>query len=220
MGSYPGRLRHLSTAHKLDPSTHVVNHRAGLARGSQSLDCYWVPCPQQWEWLCRCNPMQQSHRVMSPCDGMHFWSVSSIFLAVACLLTNADRGGPYLLLDGRQRLLRTFLGSCQHVKCVLLHLAVTYTEHLIVLFVHVAGFLGCIITLLVCTKNKNSTSFVFTNFANETGWSSGVGWCVGQLAALFAFFSLDSATHFAEEMPKREVTVPRVSQFAQTSFHI
>lgn len=82
----------------------------------------------------------------------------------------------------------------------------------LVIYVHVGGFLACIITLLVCTKQKNSAAFVFTTFTNETGWGNGVAWCVGQLSALFAFFSLDSATHFSEEVPRREITVPRVSE--------
>ncbi|KAF2996778.1 hypothetical protein E8E14_004983 [Neopestalotiopsis sp. 37M] len=60
------------------------------------------------------------------------------------------------------------------------------------------------------TKNKNSAEFVFTTSINHTGWTDGIAWCVGQLSSLFAFFSLDTATHFAEETPRREITVPRV----------
>jgi len=63
------------------------------------------------------------------------------------------------------------------------------------------------------TPHKHDAKFVFTEFQNNTGWDSDfVSWCVGLLAALYAYFSLDTATHFSEEIPNASVLVPRASK--------
>ncbi|KFG77664.1 putative GABA permease [Metarhizium anisopliae] len=79
-----------------------------------------------------------------------------------------------------------------------------------VLVIHVTGYFVLIGVLLGCSSNKHDAKFVFTDFQNHTGWDSNfVSWSVGLLAALYAFFSLDSASHFSEEIPRANVLVPR-----------
>jgi choline transport protein len=76
------------------------------------------------------------------------------------------------------------------------------------------GFFVVIITLLVCTDNKNTAEYVFTHFENNVGWKSdGVAWSVGTLTSIFAFFSLDAACHYSEEVENAQVVVPRASKF-------
>lgn len=82
---------------------------------------------------------------------------------------------------------------------------------------HVLGFFIVIIVLLACTKEKNSAKFVFTDFVNSTGWENdGVSWSVGLLTSVFAFFSLDAASHYAEEVENPTVVIPRASKFQPT----
>jgi choline transport protein len=80
--------------------------------------------------------------------------------------------------------------------------------------IHVVGYLIVIGVLAGCTKKKHDAEFVFTHFQNSTGWDSDfVSWSVSLLAALYAYFSLDTATHFSEEIPNASVLVPRASKF-------
>ncbi|KAF2651147.1 amino acid transporter [Lophiostoma macrostomum CBS 122681] len=72
------------------------------------------------------------------------------------------------------------------------------------------GFFIVIGVLAGCTNEKHDAKYVFTHFENNTGWNSdAVAWCVGLLPALYAFFSLDAASHFSEEIESPEIAVPR-----------
>ncbi|KAI4858694.1 putative GABA permease [Hypoxylon rubiginosum] len=80
----------------------------------------------------------------------------------------------------------------------------------LVLVVHVIGYFLTIGVLTGTTKNKHDAAYVFTNFENYTGWDSNfVSWSVGLLSALYAFFSLDAAVHYSDEIPKANVVIPR-----------
>lgn len=84
---------------------------------------------------------------------------------------------------------------------------------LLVVVLHVIGYFVLIGVLAGCTPEKQSAKFVFADFQNSTGWDSDfVSWCVSLLAALYAFFSLDSVTHYAEEIDKADILVPRASK--------
>ncbi|ATY66323.1 GABA permease [Cordyceps militaris] len=79
-----------------------------------------------------------------------------------------------------------------------------------ILVLHVVGYLVVIGVLAGYKKEKHDAAFVFTNFQNRTGWDSDfVAWSVGLLSALYAYFSLDTVTHFSEEIPRANVVVPR-----------
>lgn len=63
------------------------------------------------------------------------------------------------------------------------------------------------------TKEKHDAKFVFADFENKTGWDNNfVSWSIGLLSALYAFFSLDGATHYCEEMDDADIYVPRASE--------
>ncbi|KAJ9149914.1 putative GABA permease [Pleurostoma richardsiae] len=79
-----------------------------------------------------------------------------------------------------------------------------------ILVVHVVGYLITIGLLTGLTKNKHDATYVFTDFHSYTGWDNDfVSWSISLLSALYAFFSIDAAAHFAEEIPKANVAVPR-----------
>ncbi|KAI1083683.1 putative GABA permease [Whalleya microplaca] len=79
-----------------------------------------------------------------------------------------------------------------------------------VLIVHVAGYFIVIGVMLKYTENKHDAKYVFTHFEKQTGWDSDfVSWSVSLLSALYAFFSLDSASHFSEEIENANRLVPR-----------
>lgn len=64
------------------------------------------------------------------------------------------------------------------------------------------------------TKEKHDAKFVFTNFENNTGWDNDfVSWSVGLHSALYAFFSLDGASHYCEEIDDADIYVPRASKY-------
>ncbi|CAH0041244.1 unnamed protein product [Clonostachys rhizophaga] len=92
--------------------------------------------------------------------------------------------------------------------------------------IHIVFFIAIAIVLAVCTPEKHNAKYVFTDFNNYTGWESdGVAWCVGLLTALFDYFSLATASNFAEEIPNAELQVPKeashvtvVTQIALNSF--
>ncbi|CRK25284.1 Choline transport protein like [Verticillium longisporum] len=74
--------------------------------------------------------------------------------------------------------------------------------------IHVTAFVAIVIVLGVMSK-KNTASFVFTEFSNNSGWSSdGVSWLVGLLSAVYPFLGYDAACHLAEELPDASRNVP------------
>ncbi|EEY23055.1 conserved hypothetical protein [Verticillium alfalfae VaMs.102] len=74
--------------------------------------------------------------------------------------------------------------------------------------IHVAAFVAIVIVLGVMSK-KNTASFVFTEFSNNSGWSSdGISWLVGLLSAVYPFLGYDAACHLAEELPDASRNVP------------
>ncbi|KAH6687111.1 choline transport protein [Verticillium dahliae] len=74
--------------------------------------------------------------------------------------------------------------------------------------IHVTAFVAIVIVLGVMSK-KNTASFVFTEFSNNSGWpSDGISWLVGLLSAVYPFLGYDAACHLAEELPDASRNVP------------
>ncbi|KAK7428038.1 hypothetical protein QQZ08_005470 [Neonectria magnoliae] len=79
-----------------------------------------------------------------------------------------------------------------------------------ILVIHVVGYLIVIGVLAGTTDDKHDAEYVFTRFQNNTGWDSDfVSWSISLLSALYAYFSLDTATHYSEEISNASVLVPR-----------
>ncbi|KAF5520931.1 Choline transport protein [Colletotrichum aenigma] len=74
--------------------------------------------------------------------------------------------------------------------------------------IHVVAFIAILIVLGVMAS-KNTSSFVFTEFVNSSGWTNdGVSWLVGLISAVYPFLGYDAACHMAEEIPNATRNVP------------
>ncbi|RYP09169.1 hypothetical protein DL764_001440 [Monosporascus ibericus] len=74
---------------------------------------------------------------------------------------------------------------------------------------HIVAFVGIIVTISAMSS-KNTTSFVFTEVVNSSGWgSTGVSWLVGLQSAVYPLLGYDAACHLAEELPHASLHVPQ-----------
>ena len=62
---------------------------------------------------------------------------------------------------------------------------------------------------ILATSDKNDANFVFTDFANETGWSDGVAWVLGLLQSALSVIGYDVVMHMTEEMPNPSADAPK-----------
>jgi amino acid transporter len=76
------------------------------------------------------------------------------------------------------------------------------------LYWSITGVIIISITILA-TSDKNSGEFVFTDFANETGWSDGVSWILGLLQSALSLIGYDVVMHMTEEMPEPKRDAPK-----------
>lgn len=78
------------------------------------------------------------------------------------------------------------------------------------LYTSLFSYCAITITVLVCARgNYASPSFVFTDFENNTGWTtSGIAFIVGLVNPNWSFSCLDSASHLAEEVHGADRVIP------------
>lgn len=58
---------------------------------------------------------------------------------------------------------------------------------------HVGLFFLLLISIVVASPEKNSATFVFTQYVNVTGWESkGVAWCIGMLSSAYVLIGTTS----------------------------
>ena len=78
----------------------------------------------------------------------------------------------------------------------------------VILILHTLGFFAVLIPLVILAP-KGSVSFVFSEFANEAGWSSnGLAWFVGIISTNLPFIGYDGPCHMAEEVQNAATIVP------------
>lgn len=75
-----------------------------------------------------------------------------------------------------------------------------------VLLWHIVSFIVIITTILACNDHKQPASFVFRDFQNSTGFSTGFAAILGLLQSSFGMCCYDAPAHMTEEMlqPSRE----------------
>ena len=74
-----------------------------------------------------------------------------------------------------------------------------------------AGALFILIVLLARTHPKQTASFVFVDFVNQTDWkSNGVVFFIGLLPGVSSVNGFDSVAHLADEVPEPKKNIPRV----------
>lgn len=78
------------------------------------------------------------------------------------------------------------------------------------LYISLFSYVVITITVLVSSRgNFRDPAFVFTQFENNTGWSSaGIAFIVGLVNPNWSFSCLDSATHLAEEVHEANKVIP------------
>lgn len=82
----------------------------------------------------------------------------------------------------------------------------------IVLIIHVAAWIGILVTLWVLAPISDTS--VFTNF-NDAGWhSTGTTALIGVTGAISPLLGSDAAAHMAEELKDAGKTLPRVMIWA------
>lgn len=77
------------------------------------------------------------------------------------------------------------------------------------LFLLIAGGLVTIIVCAAMPKTHATTSFVWKDWVNTTGWSGGVAFLTGVLNGAFTIGTPDAVTHMAEEMPNPAKDLPK-----------
>jgi amino acid transporter len=68
--------------------------------------------------------------------------------------------------------------------------------------------------VLISMSDKTEASYVFTSFANETGWSDGMAWILGLLQSALSLIGFDVVLHMTEEMPNPTRDAPRAMMYA------
>jgi choline transport protein len=77
------------------------------------------------------------------------------------------------------------------------------------LFFVLGGGLITIIVVAAMPKKHASSSFVWKDWENTTGWSNGVAFLTGVLNGAFTIGTPDAITHMAEELPNPKTDLPK-----------
>ena len=81
---------------------------------------------------------------------------------------------------------------------------------IMIIVLHVAGFITILSLLWVYTPHINTAHFVFTTSLNRGGWpTQGLSYCVGFLGNVATFVGADASVHMAEEVSNAALTIPR-----------
>ena len=79
-----------------------------------------------------------------------------------------------------------------------------------------AGFVIISIVVLACAAPNYATAeFVFTDFANSTGWPDGLAWLLGLLQGGLGLTAFDAVAHMIEEIPDAALEGPRIMVYCQ-----
>lgn len=79
----------------------------------------------------------------------------------------------------------------------------------LVFFLHILGFFGVLLPMVLLKSEHASTEDVFNTFANLGDWQTqGLSMCIGILGIVFAFVGGDSAIHMSEEIHNAATVVP------------
>lgn len=77
-----------------------------------------------------------------------------------------------------------------------------------IFFLSLMGFVASMVTLLVVSKERQSSDVVFRDYTNTSGWSDGWAMIIGITGCLWAYSGGDAPTHVAEEVPNPSRNVP------------
>jgi choline transport protein len=77
------------------------------------------------------------------------------------------------------------------------------------LIFNIVAFITTIVTILACTTEKQSPSFVFSDFQNLTGFGAGMAGIIGILQPAFGMCCYDAPAHMTEEMKDASKEAPK-----------
>ncbi|KAI1004400.1 hypothetical protein K3495_g3813 [Podosphaera aphanis] len=77
------------------------------------------------------------------------------------------------------------------------------------LFINITAFIVTVATILACNTHKQPASFVFRDFQNFTGFSTGMAGIVGILQPAFGMCCYDAPAHMCEELKNASKQAPR-----------
>lgn len=77
-----------------------------------------------------------------------------------------------------------------------------------ILWLSIVGFIASMATLLAVSEVKQSSSFVFKEFHNSSGWIDGWAFIIGVTNCLWAYCGLDAPIHVSEEVNNPSRNVP------------
>lgn len=76
-------------------------------------------------------------------------------------------------------------------------------------WISLVSFTVILIAVPADAPSFKSANYVFTDFTNNTGWSSsGIAFIVGLINTNWPFVGLDCATHLAEEVARPQIVIP------------
>ncbi|POY74921.1 hypothetical protein BMF94_1897 [Rhodotorula taiwanensis] len=76
-------------------------------------------------------------------------------------------------------------------------------------FFNLGTVLAVVISLLVCTKEKNTAKYTFTHTINGSGWNSeGLTFLLGLLSVQWTMTDYDATAHISEEVKRAQVAAP------------
>lgn len=90
----------------------------------------------------------------------------------------------------------------------LLH-TLNFRNNKAVVYWSVGGVIIISIVILSTSDGYNSGEWVFTDFANEVGYSDGVAWMLGLLQSALSLIGYDVVMHMTEEMPRPRRDAPQ-----------
>lgn len=96
---------------------------------------------------------------------------------------------------------------CTLMLCLLPQLV--YLWNSLIFWVSVLGFLISVIALLAASDIKQSSSVVFLEWVNQTGWDNGVAFLLAVGQGMYSFMCLDAATHLSDQLQNPSRDVPR-----------
>ncbi|PYH64672.1 putative GABA permease [Aspergillus vadensis CBS 113365] len=70
-------------------------------------------------------------------------------------------------------------------------------------------FSASFITVLAMQDHKQSAPTVFFAYENHTGWGDGTAFMIGAGTCMYAYITVDSITHIADEVPEPGRNIPR-----------
>ncbi|KAF2491701.1 amino acid transporter [Lophium mytilinum] len=167
----------------------------------------------QFHWMTRLTP-ERYRRPLSYLVAFLSWAGAVVTCASAMLtvplmvIGMISMNYPDIVIDRWM----VFVGyQCTNIFCAIFNCVERVLPKIALanLVVAVAATITIFISVLVASPTKQSAEFVFVAYENSSGWSDGIAFLTGLLAANWGFSCIDSITHLADEVPEPQKNIPK-----------